>query len=128
MPIALTIIELLWKGKWLILGLVAGLMIWHYADKMKNYAVDLMQSKANFEQAQQANATNQKTIKALQDDIEAEKQAIKQEQDRSDKLAKELEQIRKDMENVPGANDPLPPYLSRLLDELQQRQRATSGG
>lgn len=101
----------------LILGLGATAYIYYL--KYQNVAVKL-------EQVERINKENARVMRELQIDMQIERELTKKELAEAQKRASAIDQVEKELQNVPGANDPVHPYFNELGDRLRSLNSGTA--
>ena len=104
-----------------ILGLILGLgaTAYIYYLKYQNVSIEL-------QQVERINKENARVMKELREDLAAERLATEKELAAAQKRATAVEEVKKELQNVPGANDRVHPYFDELGDRLRSLNSGTA--
>lgn len=104
-----------------ILGLILGLgaTAYIYYLKYQNVAIEL-------QQVERINKENARVMKELREDLAAERLATEKELAAAQKRATAVEEVKKELQNVPGASDTVHPYFDELGDRLRSLNSGTA--
>jgi TRAP-type C4-dicarboxylate transport system substrate-binding protein len=83
-------------------------------------------ARQELNQALTVNKQNAKALRELQLDRQIERELTRKEIEAAQRRAASIDQLKKDMQNVPGANDPVHPYFDELGDRLRSLDSGTA--
>lgn len=104
-----------------ILVLIAGLSASTYI-----YYLKYQNAGQRLEQALAVNRSNTKALRELRLDRQIEREITRKELEAAQSRAASIDSVKKDMQNVEGANDIVAPYFDELGDRLRSLDSGTA--